>query len=171
MIRMFLVKQSVIYVVDAQGHCLIRLVRATGAPYATDVRLPSIYISPFSTFLSFTFFPLLFLHVLSTILLCLQLRQCHCGLLEGSRPRDLPSTKRGLVPCVAPDRRKKTLDEEVPGALPSIAAALEAARAPIRAVGLPVGAGAALAAEVVGATEVQPTVEHQVREVLHAAQK
>lgn len=99
-----------------------------------------------------------------------QLLPCHCDHLEGSRPCNLPPTQRSLVPCVALDRQK-TLDEVFPGVHLSIAAGLVAAHGPIRAADLSVAAAAAVAAEVVDATEVQVTVERRVREVLHAARR
>lgn len=114
-----------------------------------------------------------FLHIFSEIPPNSQLRPCHYDHLEGGRLCDLPPTQRGLVPCVAPDHRRKTLDEVFPGAHPGTAAALVAARDPIRAADLPAAAAAAaaLAAEVVDATEVQVTVERRVREALHAARR
>lgn len=81
--------------------------------------------SPSSTFFHFScFHDSLRYHTIR-----LSLRSCH---------RDRPPTQRGLVPYVAPDRRKKTLGEESLGAHPWIAAALEAARNPIRVAGLQV---------------------------------
>lgn len=131
--------------------------------------------SPSSIFFVPCLLSLHFLHIFSEIPPNSQLRPCHCDRLEGGRLCDLPPTQRGLVPCVAPDRRRKTLDEVFPGAHPGTAAALVAARDPIRAADLPAAAAAAaalaLAAEVADATEVQVTVERRVREALHAARK